>query len=252
MLTVNLKGGLGNQLFQLAALETIAKETNRPFLLRSRSTPPTHHSSQNYLQSIFKNWNHFYRISITPYQTVSEESPYIKENWNQKLTRANTCLDGYFQNYKYVSDTFCSKLVFNTSIVSKYPNIQTSAFLHIRGGDYVNHWLHDVKLDNYYKQAIDLFPKNTHFYVFTNDMDYAKTKDFLKNIDYSFIQENEEDTLYLMSQCGVGGICANSSFSWWGAYLNRNRLLVLPSKWFNDSSYYTKDFYFDGCVVIDV
>lgn len=252
MLTIHLKGGLGNQLFQLAALETIAKETNRSFILRSLITPPTHHSSQNYLQTIFRNWNNYYKISISSYQNVSEQNPYVKENWNQKLTSSNTCLEGYFQNYEYVSNTFCSKLIFNTSVLSKYPTIQKCAFLHIRGGDYVNHWLHDVKLDNYYKEAIEKFSKDTHFYVFTNDIEYAKTKKFLKDIQYSFVQEKEEDSLYLMSQCGFGGICANSSFSWWGAYLNRNRLLILPSKWFNDLSYYTKGFYFDGCTIIDV
>jgi glycosyl transferase family 25 len=54
-----------------------------------------------------------------------------------------------------------------------------------------------------------------------------------------------------MSQC-QGGICPNSSFSWWGARLNPNRKLILPSKWFNDSNFYTNGYYFPEATIVDV
>jgi hypothetical protein len=251
MLTVNLKGGLGNQLFQLAAAETIASQAKSTFFLSGLKTPETHHSKENYFTSIFSRWKH-YILAPLAYTVVHETNPYHKEDYTSRISNKIVCLDGYFQRYDYISPNFCSRLTFDTSILQKYPQHKDVAFLHIRGGDYVNHWLHDISLDSYYTRAIAEFPANTHFYIFTNDVSYAKTRAFLTTIPHTFIEENEVNSLYLMSQCGIGGICANSSFSWWGAYLNRNRILTLPSKWFNGDSYYTEGYYFDGCRRIEV
>jgi hypothetical protein len=125
-------------------------------------------------------------------------------------------------------------------------------FLHIRGGDYVNHPNHDLKLDKYYERAIQVFPEGTAFSVFTNDKEYALSRPYLRDISYSFVESgNEVDDLYLMTQC-KGGICANSTFSWWGAYLNTSRTLVLPSKWWNDEAWYSKGLYFNGCTIVEV
>ena len=56
-----------------------------------------------------------------------------------------------------------------------------------------------------------------------------------------------------MSQCKYGGIGVNSSFSWWGLYLNTNRpYLILPSKWFNESNQYIGGFYFPNSIKIDI
>jgi hypothetical protein len=105
-------------------------------------------------------------------------------------------------------------------------------FLHIRGGDYVGHPVHDVGLSaHYYPWAVQQFPPNTHFLVFTNDRAYAESLPFLQTISHSFAEGDELQALDQMRHC-VGGICANSTFSWWGAYLTPNRKIVLPSKWF--------------------
>lgn len=87
--------------------------------------------------------------------------------------------------------------------------------------------------------------------MFTNDIDYCKRQDFLRDIDYIVIEENELDTLYLMTQC-AGCIVPNSTFSWWGAFLNRNRPIYLPSKWFNDAEYNTSGHFFPGSIVVEV
>jgi hypothetical protein len=253
MLTIALKGGLGNQLFQLAAAETIANQTNKRLVLQSLYTPRTHHSNENYFETILKAWKMFSFSEVTTFSVLFEKDQYRIENWKERVNGIqNVCLDGYFQHYQYIPSNFSSKLTFDSSILSKYDKYRTSAFLHIRGGDYVNHWFHDLKLDSYYKKAIERFPEGTHFYVFTNDLNYAETKEFLKDIVHTFVNDTEVNSLYLMSRCCLGGICANSSFSWWGAYLNRNRTLILPSKWFNDPNYYINGYYFEGCTVLDV
>lgn len=244
MITTQLSGGLGNQMFQLAALDTISKQTNRTPYLTSLTTTKTHHSSNNYFDSIFYKWKSTPILDIQAHQV--EESSYEFKQWRiENSTPVTLC--GYFQNYKYISSEFESKLSFPECM--SLPG----AFLHIRGGDYVNHWLHDVKLREYYHRAIEQFPLGTKFFVFTNDKEYAKSLDILEKIDYEFV--NEEDELYaltLMKNCKLGGICANSTFSWWAAYLNRqNRTLIIPSKWFN-SNIYVQGYFFPEAIICQV
>ena len=215
MLTVKLQGGLGNWLFQLAAGEHIARQTGRKFFI-SHIIDRSHHSNEDYFLSILKNFGDLYKnLDYAPIIQVNEPSfDYI--DWRSRLSSIEQiyCLVGYFQNYKYISDDFIQKLNFNKSISGKYPNLEKSAFIHIRGTDYKDHWLHDVKLISYYERSINTFPFGTNFYIFTNDEHYAKTLSFLKDIPHIFVRENEVDSLYLMSQCALGGICANSSYSW--------------------------------------
>ena len=242
MITIELQGGLGNQLFQLAFLDYICQTNDsQPFLYQD--TRITTHSNVNYLDRICSEWKHLYK-QLPIDHIIEERNPYIVKSG------LNTKFIGYFQNYKFILSSFISKLNFNTNILSKYPNIQNNIFIHIRGGDYLHpdhSWLHNTTTDTYYQNAISLFP-NAKFVVFTNDIQYVKSKPFLNN--YPIIEENEIDSLFLMSKC-AGGICANSTFSWWGAYLNRNRQLILPSKWFNDSSD-TSGYYFESCTIVEV
>jgi hypothetical protein len=248
MLTVKLQGGLGNQLFQIAAGEHISKVAQRRFYIENLNTSSVH-SKEMYFDSIFKNWKNLYQpMESTMYNIPSfNYADFVPPSYF-----SNVCLNGYFQNWRFIDETFKSRLSFDESICQKYSKLQNAVFLHIRGGDYKNHWFHDVGLDSYYEKSILQFPKNTHFYIFTNDLEYALTKDFLKRIRHNFIFESEVNSLYLMSQCALGGICANSSFSWWGAYLNPNRKIIMPSKWYNDSNMYIDGYYFDGVVKIDV
>lgn len=241
MITVELKGGIGNQLFQLAFLDYISELNNiSPFI--DQSGPISAHSRSDYFDTIFSNWKIYNHLPIG--EVLYESNEYII---NKDI---HTKINGYFQNYKYILPTFISKLTFDSSILSKYPDIHNSIFIHIRGGDYHHPRFSHIfyfDMDQYYQHAISMFPNST-FVVFTNDIDYAKSKSFLKN--YSFIEENEIDSLFLMSKC-AGGICANSSFSWWGAYLNQNRQIILPSKWINYDLPFV-NYYFKDSIVVDV
>ncbi len=68
--------------------------------------------------------------------------------------------------------------------------------------------------------------------MFTNDMDHIKSKfPFILEQPHTVVSENELDSLYLMSKCQLGGVASNSTFSWWGLYLNLDRPnLIIPSK----------------------
>lgn len=238
MLAVELNGGLGNQMFQLAAGETIANETNRTFCIVDAKSPTTAHTSNNYFDSVLSTWSTAPRLKI-PYENIHERS-FEKPDW-QLPENASVCLHGYFQNWRYIPPTFLSRIRLPMCLPIQ------GAFLHIRGGDYVNHWLHDIGLaQGYYQRAIQMFPPGTHFYIFTNDPVYAKRQPVLQSIPHTFIDSDEITSLAQMAACTEGGICANSSFSWWGAFLNPNRTIVMPNKWFNDARFYIDGYYFPG------
>ena len=242
-------GGLGNQLFQIAFADLLSKRIN--VKLHVDQNLSFKHSSQSYLNTLCKHWQSLQTTHLRGH--VIEEVSMRPRNWLQDIsTYPETFLVGYFQNFQYVTAEFITKIQFSTSVLERFPEIRNTVFLHIRGGDYVDHPMHDVKLDTYYQRAIQLFPRGTKFSVFTNDKVYALTRSYLKDIDYSFVESgNEVDDLYLMTQC-KGGICANSTFSWWGAFINSNRQIVLPSKWWNDESWYSNGLYFNGCIIVEV
>jgi len=241
-LTVILKGGLGNQLFQLAFLLYASHITGNPIFLQNLNSPTTGHSSEQYFETLLQKWKPLYSQK-TIHNTLNENSKLKYEDWKSRIhsVEGNVELHGYFQRYEYVNlirDAFISKLTFNESILTKYPTIGSKFFIHIRGGDYVGNPFHDVQLKEYYLNHINKH-STEDFVIFTNDISYAMN--MLPNIP--IIQENEVDSLYLMSKA-KGCICANSTFSWWGAYLNPHRIIYFPPKWFNDSSMDTTGFYF--------
>ena len=91
----------------------------------------------------------------------------------------------------------------------------------------------------------------TKFSIFTNDKAYAASQEFLKDIDHHFVDAPELESLVLMSKCRAG-ITANSTFSWWGAYLNPDRPICMPSKWFTDREYDISGYFFPGVFIISV
>ena len=215
-----------NQLFQLGFLEYVHQKSGRKIYLANLKSPTTVHSSEQYFETIFKEWKKIYNHTSGSY--IYEHPKMIQQEWG--MYPGNTCYIGYFQRYEYfetIKETFLNKLNFNTSILEKYPLISNKTFMHIRGGDYKGNVVHDVDLTKYYQMSMSMTPLKD-FVIFTNDIAYAQKK--FPNIP--IIQESEVDSLFLMSKCGAC-ICANSSFSWWGAYLNPDRPIYFPSVWIN-------------------
>ena len=114
--------------------------------------------------------------------------------------------------------------------------------IHVRRGDYVNQpQFHPVCDAEYYRKAMEYFP-NESFCVFSDDPEWCKQQEVFKNC---FIVENSTEAydLQWMSQA-KGNIIANSSFSWWGAYLIKNGgTVICPERWFgvNYSHYSMSD-----------
>ena len=169
------------------------------------------------------------------------------------LTKSgNVCYEGYFQCEKYfeeIKDKIRKDFQFKqqphelVKIRQEIENIKCPVFIHIRRGDYVTldknnvvHWLCDM---SYYQKATSFFKKkypDCTFIVFSDDTEWVTEN--LK-IDYPFkIYSNtpQQNDMYLMSVC-KHGICANSSYSWWGAWLidNPEKTIVAPTPWFESN-----------------
>lgn len=175
--------------------------------------------------------------------------------------RGNLVFDGYWQSEKYFYDI---RGILLNDFRFQYPQdseneklsdkirAYESVSLHVRRGDYVNNAetleKHGVcDLDYYYRAVAYVGERmsDPSFFIFSDDPDWAKEN--LK-IDYpvTFISNNDASKNYedlrLMSQC-KHNIIANSSFSWWGAWLNENprKIVIAPQVWFVDKAINTRD-----------
>lgn len=250
MISVQLHGGLGNQLFQLAFLDYVSR-TNSAIPFLQSTSPVSTHTDRNYFDSIFKHWKCIEKADVRIDKTIREHN-LNPQNWKLDNTNENVNFIGYFQNYQYIDPYFYERLDFSHSfqMLEKYPDIERCVFLHVRGGDYLNPnyiTIYTINYEQYYERAISVFPKGTKFAIFTNDKQHAMNQSFINRIDYHFIDENEVDSLFLMSKCS-GGICVNSTFSWWGGLLNlcnygNTHKITIPSRWFNDSTMYSFGLY---------
>jgi len=251
----HLMGGLGNWLFQVAAAVKFAQNCGLEYRLTKNHCALSPHSNVDYFLTIFSKFTTL--VSTEGSKTfVMREPEELQEVTNVEemvgywKDRCNVLLVyGYYQKHRYIPRFFRQMLTFPEVDDSK---VRDTCFIHIRGGDYVNHFLHDVKLEPYYRRCIAIMKERgmEKFSVFTNDKDYASSRGFLEDVDHEFIDAPEIESLVLMSKCRAG-ICANSSFSWWGAYLNPDRPICMPGKWFNNPQYDISGYYFPGVFIID-
>jgi len=236
-ISVETIGGLGNQIFQIVFIYALAKKYNLNYfiipLLRN------YHNSKNiqYYDSIFK---HFNKHKEDIKHIFNEPSEKVFSYISNIDIKNNTIFKGYFQNEKYFKEykNEIIKLLTDNPI---YENIEknNSYFIHIRRGDYIQKQLHFINLDIYFKNVIEYIlsiDKDTHFYIISDDISFCKKYEIFKSINKDFYtNKNPLETLYFMSKCYKGGICSNSTFSWWGSYLNinDNKIVTFPDKWIN-------------------
>lgn len=165
-------------------------------------------------------------------------------------------LDGYWQSYKYfenIEKELRSNLILTTELssdsdvlLSEIKKQQNSISLHIRRGDYVtkyNKLYYQISLD-YYTNSINFIKSklandSIKIYVFSDDIDWCKQNIKINDSHY-FVPNNQKEDfedLILMSNCSHN-IIANSTYSWWAAWLNSNqkKIVVCPKRWFNDSN----------------
>ncbi len=190
--------------------------------------------------------------------TIYRESHHNFDN-KALLCKNNSYLIGYWQTEKYFSDI--RKVLLNDFSYKENPNSKNSLFLnqiksspsislHVRRGDYVTNenanQFHGIKDNEYYKSALKKItnnPSRFNIFVFSDDIEWCK-KNLNLGTKMIFVTGNKKgsEDMRLMMNCNHN-IIANSSFSWWAAWLNNNpsKIVVAPSKWFNDESINTSD-----------
>lgn len=178
----------------------------------------------------------------------------------------NAYLDGYWQSEKYfndISDEIKKDLKFVKPLIGKNESIaramieENSISIHIRRGDYINLPLHqNICTELYYKAAIEYMNdklESPFYFIFSDDIGWCKANLIIENaayIDWNKGSDNFFD-MHLMSKC-KHNIIANSSFSWWGAWLNENpnKIVIAPDIWFNNTEIYQEDIIPDSWVKI--
>jgi len=256
MISTELRGGLGNYLFQIAAIHSLAVDNNDIAVFNLETTLVRHRPVESYLNNILRN----IRISTPVTEKVYDEPhftytvlPYIK----------NCLYLGYFQCEKYfkhnrqsILNLFSITDELNIYITNKYSDIlnKNTCAIHVRRADFLlAHHLqhHPVCTLEYYNEAIKQFP-DVELFIFISD-DILWCKENFKGTQYTFIEGEEDITdLYIMSKC-KHNIIANSSFSWWGAWLNNNenKRMAAPKTWFGPAKKYDwRDVYPEKCLVI--
>jgi len=151
----------------------------------------------------------------------------------------NVCLDGYFQSEKYFpTRRIMPALLIDCKDAVDFP-FGAAAFLHVRRGDYLNPLCahHRVELGDYIRRSLALYPDGTVFVVCSDDIAWCKEVlpglyvDIVSGDRWRWFDGSDYDTLAVMMRCVRGGICANSTFSWWGAYFGSRELVCMPDVW---------------------
>ena len=168
----------------------------------------------------------------------------------------NSYVDGYFQNEKYfydIREIILEQISINRplsnftkSIQKKINSLNNTCSIHVRRGDMandINVKIHGVCSVEYYNNAIE-FLKNklgeVNYFIFSDDFEWCRSN--LKIDNAIFVESDEHriahEDIYLMSLCDHN-IIANSTFSWWGAWLNDNesQISIAPMEWFKDKKY---------------
>jgi hypothetical protein len=173
----------------------------------------------------------------------------------------NTYFEGYWQSYRYFDkykEVIRKDFIYKDELSSESKRLQkkiilkNAVSLHVRRGDYVTNsnanGFHGVIPLQYYEEAVEYIAKRANgidIFVFSDDIKWVKENMNVK-FPVTFIPDSEKkkpfEDMYLMSLC-KHNIIANSSFSWWGAYLNTNdeKIVIAPKKWFTDPFINTQD-----------
>ena len=266
MIIIRREGGLGNQLFQCALGLHLSRKHNTKlkfdmtWLNQNKFTYEAVYglndfgvnfeliNSDELKFNTEKNLVYFRGRHLTIVgERLSSFNPEILD------TPDNIFLHGYWQSYKYFEDSadfVREKLIFKGQLdkISTFWKEQIEATecavsLHIRRSSYMRPAFRKhagILSLEYYKDCVDIIKEhcpNLTIFVFTNDLDWAR-QNLRLGVATKFVEgcERDVDELYLMSLC-KHNIIANSTFSWWGAWLNPkpDKMVLAPAKWHQDN-----------------
>lgn len=247
-------GGLGNQMFQLAnTLAYAARNSHKPTIYMLR-----HNGLRSwYWDTMFRGLGEFTQPIAPTSSRVYKEPDF---SYHSIPDHDNIHMDGYFQSEKYFKDQWLQirqKLVPNRYIVQANKELaryvagkeKDIVSVHFRIGDYADTSEVHIVLDNkYYQNCLnDMNLDNSHFLIFYEPCDKNIVKErceyifgtyslFHEGISWEMVNPEIPDyvQMLMIAQCPAN-IIANSTFSWWGAYLGSQKRVYAPRTWFNPS-----------------
>lgn len=252
MIGINIKGGLGNMLFQIAAAIAFSQERKTNIKILNLEGHLNYLNNDDVYNPTLKHANDY--LSINPFNLLKYEnnqSANFTRYYEYPFEYINTIpendsiINGFFQSEKYFKKYRNTILQYFSptdkilDYLQKYDLSKLSyTSIHVRRGDYLNNPdFHTVQPVDYYFNAMSILNNKTDKYlVFSDDINWCKSN--LTDKKCIFI-ENEKDyiEIYLMSMC-KNHIISNSSFGWWGAWLSTNeqKIVVAPHKWFGPNN----------------
>jgi hypothetical protein len=268
-LSPTLSDGLGNRLFQLAAATTAAEKYKKQLVLFLPRCYKASHSPSDQIPKLFpqipivetdsSQWHEIPEKSFATYEPFPPLPPTATQNivlrgWRQSALYLP--YKGFTPNWE--SALGASEL---RRIEGLIQEPACAAFLHVRLGDYRILPHHFVNLEGYWVQCLHSLQEEElvkRVYVFSNETEYTETnlvpffRTVAPNLEFHIIRETSPvAALYAMSLVCGGAICANSTFSWWGAYFSAARSagkqIYMPAKW---GDFDTKDLYPDWATKI--
>jgi len=243
MITINALGRMGrlaNQMFQYAALRTLAKKFNYSYHLPLRDPSQKLIDEDLDIFECFK-LNGEERKNSDLYQIEMSTLGFDENIFNK--CPDNVDLKGYFQDVKYFENNredIKQSFTFKDQYSEQAKNYFYSAFgneeilsLHVRRSDYLN-FDHFVKQNaQYYSDALRFFDPNLKVLIFTDDYEWAINQEIFQSERFFFSTGNNNAVdLYMQTLCKYH-IIANSTYSWWGAWLADSKRVVKPTNWFD-------------------
>ena len=252
-------GRLGNQMFQYATLYALGKK-----LKYDIGVPYQARNQNDKLDFCIGDG---FNISASDSSSKYSSSVYAEPGFSYDPNIWNIpdgCdIRGYFQTEKYFkkyrSDLVNKEFVFLSNIKQKVDtlldgNDSELISIHVRLGDYVHiQDCHPLCTVDYYKEALACMPKDASVLLFSDD--YPKALSLMKDVGLNVMLTGGDDKfvdMCMMTRCNYH-IIANSSFSWWGAWLSNSKKVIAPKIWFGNSPNVAKnwnDIYCDDWTVI--
>lgn len=247
MIFLKIQGGVGNQLFQWAYAYKLSK-THEVYIDKSLYDPQTLDTGVTkrdfILDTIIKkplphvNYEVYQKFKNKPIRKIVDSFCYEEHDFKSEY---NYYIDGYWQSEKYFHDAREEIVKLLNWPSTECVNYNNSCSIHVRRGDYLKYQnIYHIPDIDYYNNAIEIINPPGNIFIFSDDIQWCEHH--FKSNKCIFIKNDIAiQDLRMMSLC-TNHIIANSSFSWWGAWLNqnKNKIVVAPRLWFaNDTS--TKD-----------
>lgn len=289
MIIVKLLGGIGNQMFQYACgrrlahvhqteikldLSWFSTQEKRKYYLGAFPIQEKLASPDEINALIWKKTGAFEHRIRNIFRLPSRPAPtYIREkhfHFDPDILSlgGQAYLEGYWQSEKYfldIGDIIRKEFALETIPGGKNQELEDtikschSVSIHIRRGDYSSDAetsnIHGICGPDYYQHCLGHISQSVpspHFFIFSDDPEWSRAN--LKiSFPATFVMHNDPDQgqadLQLMSQCRHN-IISNSSFSWWGAWLNPNprKIVLAPAQWFKSPEFDPKDLIPDGWI----